>query len=532
MSAVVKAAAIFSVKNMITNQIGRLEIFTDAPIVNKQNIVEVLRQAYIEHLQNADRETYLIKYEAGIQPILDREKDIRPEINNKCVDNIANEGTEFHLGYEWGNPITFIQSGENDFGGNEEPEALTLLNKWYAAEHIKSKTQKLGRFVEITGIGYTFVYLKKRSDWEEGDSPFGVENLDPRYAFVIKSSYYPDHRDMVGVTFRTDNSGNSYFTCYTKDRVYIIENIVKIINDDGTEKDVDEWNENRNSGVENQLGLIPIIEWQRAADRMGGFERQIPEMDNLNILISDFTNDVDQNTQVLWHGVDIEFPKNEKGETVNPKTGDFLLTQTTQQGGKPSLNPLVVPYDYTGILNNIITRRQLILQKMNVPQRSDNLSGATGVAMDDATGWNAAEVSASKKEEFQSDCKMKEVKVVLAAIKKAPSEMVPSDSPIRELNYSEVAPSIKRQRNFDLATKANFFATVISHGVHPLHALKAMNLWEDANQTYEDSKELIERYQASVFDKSDPVGGEGEVAPDNDKIMTDMSDYTSQKLDV
>lgn len=526
---------------MITSQIGRREIFTDAPIVNKDNIIEILSQAYIEHLINADKETYLLKYEAGEQPILLREKEVRPEINVKVTDNLANEATEFHLGYEWGNPITFIQSGERDFGRDDEPEALTLLNKWYAAEHIKSKTQKLGRFVEITGVGYTFVYLKKLTDWHKGDSPFGVEVLDPRYAFIIKSSYYPDHRDMVGVTFRTDNNGNSFFTCYTKDRVYVIENIVKITNSNGESEEVDLWNDKGStsgSGMVNNLGIIPIIEWQRAADRMGGFERQIPEMDNLNLLVSDFSNDVDQNTNVLWHGVDIEFPKDEKGNPVNPKTGDFLLTQTTQQGGKPTLNPLVVPYDYTGILNNIVTRRQLILQKMNVPQRSDNLSGATGVAMDDATGWNSAEVSASKKEEFQSDCKMKEVKVVLAAIEKATTDMIPAESPIRMLDYSEITPSIKRQRNFDIATKANFFATMISHGAHPLHAFKAMNLFEDANATYVDSLPYIERYLDSIYNRNETatasVGGFGEEEPDADKTMVDMSDQVgnSPRLDV
>lgn len=524
---------------MTRNQIGRLEIFTDVPAVTKDNIIPILRQAYIEHLINADRGEFLLNYEAGNQPIFERKKEVRPEINVMVSDNLANEGTEFHLGYEWGNPITFVQSGENDGGGENEPDAIALLNKWYAAERIKSKTQKLGRFVEITGLGYTFVYPKNKNEWEDGDSPFGIETLDQRFAFVVRSSYYPDHRKMIGVTFRRDSNGNTFFSCYTKDRRYEIMNLIKIINSDGEEESADVWdfNNKNGNGVVNPLGMIPMVEWQRAADRMGGFERQISEMDNLNLLISDFTNDVDQNTQVIWHGVNIEFPKNEKGEVENPKNGDFLMTNSTQDGKTPSLKPLVVPYDYSGMLNNIVTRRQLILQKMNVPQRSDNLSGATGVAMDDATGWNAAEVAASKKEEFQSDCKIEELRIVLAAIRVVSTDMVPADSPIRSLKYSEVAPSIKRQRNFDLATKANFFATAVSHGIHGQHAIKAMNLFEDANATYNDSKELIDKYQSSLFDKqesSEPVGGQDEEQPDNERIMTDLSDQVgnSPRLDV
>ena len=137
-------------------------------------------------------------------------------------------------------------------------------------------------------------------------------------------------------------------------------------------------------------------------------------MDNLNLLISDFTNDVDQNTQAIWHGNDIEFPTEkitledgtEKEVTKKPESGEWVLTYTSKDGSKPSISPLAVNYDYPGMLNNIMYRRQLILQKCNVPQRNDNSGGSTGVAMSDATGWSQAETAASKQQMIIDSIKM------------------------------------------------------------------------------------------------------------------------------
>lgn len=180
------------------------------------------------------------------------------------------------------------------------------------------------------------------------------------------------------------------------------------------------------------------------------------------------------------------------------------------------------------MLNNITTRRALILQKCNVPQRNDNSGGSTGIAMDAATGWDSAEIEANQQQNIMESCKMEEVKVVLKSIKL--SSDVPQDSPLLKLRYTDVQPSIKRQKNFELTTKINFFATAVSHGIYGLHALKTMNAFEDVAQVWEDSRPLIEAYQKSVFEKPDTsnnaVGGDGEEKPNSDRLSSDESDQT------
>lgn len=148
-------------------------------------------------------------------------------------------------------------------------------------------------------------------------------------------------------------------------------------------------------------------------------------------------------------------------------------------------------------LNCILSKRALILQKCNVPQRNDNSGGSTGIAMSDATGWSSADNAANSEEAIMKAAKMNELKLVLRAIKKCP--YVPSDSPLLELRSIDVETNIKRQRNYELTIKSNAIATLITHGVNGLATLKVANLFDDPNQVWEDSKDNIIAYQNKLF---------------------------------
>lgn len=516
--------------------IGRIQLFTDVPEITYQNAIDVVRKAFSQYQKNITDINFLLNFDAGIQPLQRKEpKKVRPEIDAEVIDNVAHEVVEFKLGFDWGNPITLVQRGEKDSGTADEAKAISLLNECYEAEDNKSKTQKLARFIEICGIGYTYVEIRKKDEWEEGKSYFSLSVLDPRYAFVVYSSYYIDQRPMLGVTFRHDSeTGNNYFTCFSKDSRFDIVNLQEIVNREVIEEDK-QWRHKERSGELNPLNKIPVTEWIRSYDRTGAFEHQISEMNNLNLLLSDFTNDVEQNTQAIWWSNDVDFPKQkaklDDGTEIEviqkPKSGEWLQTYTPQDGKTPIVQALAVNYDYEGMLNNIHSARLRILQKCDVPQRNDNSGGSTGVAMDSATGYTAAEAAASKKQNIIEGCKMQEVEVVLAAIKN--SLAIEPDNPMLKLRRIDVQASIKRRKNFELTTKVNFFATAVSHGIYGLHALKQMDAFEDVNQVWEDSRPLIEAYQKSIFEKGNnqAEGGEGEQKPNYDRLEQDLSDQIS-----
>lgn len=516
---------------------GRKVIYTNVREITSDNVIQVLQSAVDAHGINAERINYLIRFEAGYQDFV-RKKVYRPDVDNRCVDNVASEVTEFKRGFHWANPITLVQRGQNDSGAETEQEAVSLLNEQYLAQGITGKQQDLGRFVEICGVGYTYIDIN--TDWQDGDAFFKLVTLDPRYTFVVRSNYYVDHRVMMGVTFSTDDSGNCYYSCFTPTQRFEIQNLITKL--DGTRRRKAVWSEipGRASGSKNPLGMVPIVEWIRDYDRMGCFERQIDEMLALNQLASDVLNSSAQEVDSIWWANDVDFEKDEDGNVRKPGSGDWVMSYTAENG-KPVIQPLSPNYDYHGVLENYTTRRDLILQKCNVPRRSSTSGGSSGVAMDSANGFAVAELSASKQEYIMANCKMDEVRVVLAAI--ALNPYIKADNPMLKVRYSDMQASIKRQKSYELTTKINAFATGVSHGINGLHMLKAINLFEDVAQVWDDSEKMVTAYQKkecveqrtntgvtgvsrwsssrSTWSNGD---GNGELAPDYDKNDQDESD--------
>jgi hypothetical protein len=120
---------------------------------------------------------------------------------------------------------------------------------------------------------------------------------------------------------------------------------------------------------------------------------------------------------------------------------------------------------------------------------------------------------------------MEEVRVVLRAIQT--SSFINANNPLLSLKYRDCQPNIKRNKTYEMSTKANCFSTLVSHGIQGYHALKVVNMFDDVNQVYADSAELIDKYQSSVFDKTTSnkaVGGDGESKPNADRTMQDLSD--------
>lgn len=485
-------------------QKGRKKIYTDVEEINHENVISVLREAMVIHEQNENAFDYLLRYEEGEQP-LPREKTYRPEINTETNCGLANQISEFKQGFHWGNPITLIQNRDN---GNED--AIQELNDMFDTDNSFSKTQEIGRYCEIGGYGIEYIDFNKQ--YEDGKSYWTSIPLDPRTSFIIYSSAYADRRKMMGVSFRVDRSGNRYFTCITKNMRYEIINISKITNGKITK---DKWNHTVRSGVVNPIGKIPFVEWLRSYDRLGCFERQIAAINALNIMESDFVNDVDQNTQCVWFGVDINFPVDEEGNVVKPSSNDWLLAHSNENG-KPSLQPMVVPYDYTGILSNIQSTKASILESAYVPCRNDNSGGSTGVAMSDATGWSGAEMIAAKQQALQEQAKMEEVDIVLAILKQSPD--VPADCKMKNLSLSDVKPNIKRQRTYELSTKTNALVAMLNSGIYGEDAIKTINLFDDPNEVWNHSKDMIianqeknskdsvDTTETGLQDESDQIG--------------------------
>lgn len=485
---------------------GRQVIYTEFADINESNIINVLTKSFNVHLANKGEMEFLLNYESGeVNPI--REKVYRKEINNFIPDSLANYITEFKLGFEWGNPFTFVQSDDDDVEDNDMlTKAISLTNQNYRKQKIGKKQQELGRFVEICGVGYTFVDINRSE--RKNASPFTIDVLDPRFTFVVRSTAYTDKRIVLAVSYRvaTNAKGNKVkiFDCFTDNERYTVS-------------------QNEITYIEaNPLCKIPIVEWIRSYDRQGCFERLIPLMDSLTASLSAFLDGVQGNTDTIWWGSDIEFPikqvEDEDGniheEIIKPKDGDWLLTETNRDGKTPQVKPLTVEYDYAGQLANIKATRSHILGLAHVPQRNDNSGGSTGVAMDDAAGWTDAEADACRKQLLLDGSKMEELELITYVYLVSPK--VDANSPLSMLEYCDCAVSFKRSKQYELTVKVNGLATLLSHGFALEDSINAISMFEDPNQVVARSGEGVKRYQdANVFKDSNTS---------EPKLMTDLSD--------
>lgn len=493
---------------------GRRRIYSDVEKITTENIFEVLEKAMAIHMKNANEMTLLMRYEKGVQPLV-REKIIRKEVNIKVSDNLANQITEFKLGYVWGQPITYVQRGNKDLRNSTDTEneiqddGISILNELNDTEYAFSKDQELGRYVEINGVGYQFVDIKKNYN---GLAPFDLVTLNPLFTFCIYRNSALQEK-LAGVTFRRTEDGTVYYTVFTPDARYEIKNMQEILNGEVKKNN---WSFMRRNGEKNPFRKIPIVEFNRSADRTGCFERQISDMNALNVEVSDFANAVAQTTQEVFFGVGFELPKDADGKTQAPVGGQWIIANSVTNGATPLLKEVSSNFDYSGVQQNIVSKRNMILQKAYVPIQTDPGGGSTGSAMNMSSGWSAAENSACKEEQILRRGKAEIVELEMIAIKN--TNFIPFDSPLRELEFSDIKPKFIRNKTYDLATKVNSMVAMIKAGVNGRVAMEQVDLFPDVAQAWADSKKTIEEFQKSLVQKSEPQ--------EEKREMSDLSDQT------
>lgn len=489
---------------------GRRKILTDIRDINESNVVEVLTKAYSVHRMNQVEIQYLIDYELGEQP-LQREKLIRPSIDVKISENAASYVTDFKRGYFWGIPPVLIQHGDREMHMTDpasDDVGIAALNEMLLnGLDVGYENQILSDFVEICGIGHRLIDVK--TDFTDDPHTYvTMHTLDSRYAFCV---YYNGvgQEKVMGVTYVRTLDGKLRFTVYTKAQRFEIENS-EVINPEVTSQI-------------NPFGMIPIVEFNRAIDRTGAWERHISYMDGLNILVSDFANNTAQLVQQIWWGDNVNFEVDKEGNAIKPESGDWLLTYSGENK-KASVQPLVSSLDGQATLSAISFEWNRILQKCHVPVTQESVGGgSTGTATSMATGWQSAEVDALREEAVINRGMKEELRLILKAIEFVPHSILPADAPIRKVHASDVDMHYSRNRNYDLSIKANTLATLINTGMDGRDAIKLSEIAPDAEQVWLNSQKIIEAKQNKMFFETDSSSSSSTTGVGDTSIKGDKS---------
>ena len=266
---------------------GRRIIYTPYEEVNRENIVQILTEALAIHLTNADDIEFLYNYYRGIQPILFRNKTVRPEINNKIVENHANSIVQFKTGYLLEKPIQYVPRKEE-----VDNESVAYLNDCMMLESKETRDKEVANWQAICGLSHRLVLPNSRFD--EFSSPFKIYKTDPRQTFVVYTTAVGNEALLGVVIYMRKNVKNEEeLVCqaYSKDTYY-------------------EWvrgEEDVRKATPHILGGIPLIEYPFNQDRIGAFEVCIGLLDGINKLQSNRLDGVEQFIQALlvFKNVDI-----------------------------------------------------------------------------------------------------------------------------------------------------------------------------------------------------------------------------------
>ena len=460
---------------------GRREIFTDVKEINKENISKVLADAFDTHLLNVTEIDYLQEYERGVQPILQRIKEVRPEINNKIVENHAAEITAFKVGYVFGSPITFVQRANVDTISNDgakDDKKLAILNEMMFEEGKAAQDQVIGKDISVCGVGYRIVLPKKVKD---GISAFSILRLNPSNAFVVK---FNDifKKPALGVSY-VQLSDDSYRVGAYTDKAYF-----ELEGDDLASLKVVKTEVNR-------IGIQPIIEYKNDDERMGCFERVISLLDALNEATSDRLNGLSQFVQsILWmNNCEID---REQMEQLKDKLG--LLTKS-EPGNPASVEYLTATLDQAQTQTLIDYLYEQILQIAGVPGREQSTGGNTGQAIMLSNGWQIAETHARSVEQTFTQSEREMLRVVLRILS------LTETSEVAELKLSDIDVKFSRNRTDSLLVKTQGLMNQLQAGIHPLIAITNCGLYSDPQSVWNDSKPYLGKwlYDAEEDDVND-----------------------------
>lgn len=270
--------------------IGRRKIFTNYTKVSKDNIVNILTEAFAKHLENKAEEDYLFNYIKGFQPILVREKKVRPEINNKVLENHALSIVNFVAGYLLERPIQFVSNDKN-----VNDDGMKILNGCLANIGKDSLDMKIASDMATCALAYKLTLPNPNFRKDFSNSPFNVYRIEPQSAFMVYTSDIGNEA-LLGCVMAIvkDEAGKEHIKiqAYSRDTFYLYDVDGKTIEETKS----------------NPMGEIPLVEYEYCEQRLGAFEPVVPLLDAINKVESNRVDGVEQFIQALlvFKNVDIK----------------------------------------------------------------------------------------------------------------------------------------------------------------------------------------------------------------------------------
>lgn len=455
-----------------------------------EKIRDILPEVLREHEKNAREIDYLYRYYKGYQPILQKEKNVRPEINNKVLENHAFEIVEFKKAYVYGEPVQYVQKGEKN-SEYVNPE-ISIINKYMESEDKSSKDKDLAEWQYICGTAYRWADIDNKED--EDEAPFEISTPDPRRTFVVYSSGIKEEQLFsVHYSWFSENliseDGQSYtskyriITIYTEDKMYKFKEsfgTCELMQQNLPQIGLDE--------KETKVDAYPlvikghrIIEYPLNTARIGLIELVMSGLNALNRIKSDDLDGIDQFIQSLLVFINQEVDL-ETFKTLVEAGAIQVSSDNPQKPADVKLLTQQLLHSETKIVTDDIYNN--ILTICGIPRLNDKPSGGdTGQARLLGEGWTMADERAKQDELSFKKSERQFLKLILNICK--------YKSQIKTLKISDIDIKFTRNKSDNLLVKTEGLMNMKQSQVAPEIAFTICGLFSDPNDVYAKSKKYF-----------------------------------------
>ena len=462
---------------------GRRVIYTNEAKITRENVVEVLEKSLAVHYRNRADILYLQKYLRGIQPILERVKQVNGEINNKVVVNIANEIVTFKTSEFAGEPIQYVSRASDN---KDVPKMVADINNMMLSEGKQTKDIELAHQMFTCGVGYRLVIHDRDRKEEEylDEAPFEIYIPEPENTFVVRLNDVTK-RVVMGVTFVYHDEPESgvEYTVYTENVTYTIK---------GVPGKLEVTNEARHN-----FGMVTLIEYPCNPLRMGAFEVVLPLLDAINLTQSNRLDGIEQFIQAImvFEGVDIT-----REQFMELKDLGAIKLPPAMDGRQSRVYYLNEQLDQTQTQTLVDDMYQTVLQIVGMPSQgnANTADSSNNGAVIMKNGWWHAEARALETQGMWKQSETDFLKVIL--------KICSDTNTLTGLKISDLEPKFWRQSYEDLLVKTQSFSTLRAAGAPAIQAFTYSHLSKDP----ESDAMVFDDYQEELAQQMDVAAGIGQ----------------------
>ena len=482
----------FGKKPVVRNDMyGRLDIYSTANTITAENVMEELNSALVFHNKNLLQEDFLYWYTRGVQPILNRTKDVREDILNIVQVNNAASIVDFKNGYFLTQPCTYVSRRKGVQTKVKKLNEYTYRSGKYMTDNkAMDWAHRVGK-----GVGY----VKPNNDDEV---PFLSHSLDPRSAFVVYS-LEPGNDPVFAVNY-VISEGKAKFDVFTNDLVFHLS---------GTETAKMSTPEKAHNFMttatnldkieSNVLGYIPIIEYRYNSVNTSAFELAIPLLDEISNLTSNACDGVEQFIQSLAIAVNCEFPENTTITDIR-KAGMIALRSIGEN--KADFRVLSEQLDQTQTKTLVDSIYDEVLRICAMPSRSNGSStyDTTGAAVLANFGWYQADAAARNTEDLFKESNRQFDRIIARILK---------SKGLLDIDLNDFELNFVRNETANVQSKAQAFQTLIAAGLHPELAAAKSGISNDPVKDMKMSEKWLEMIwgdPTKVVSAEQTNGGKGE----------------------